>query len=150
QTKRSRRTGAARGRDRPDVDLSRSDGPHGEEPTVTTAAEHLAYRAERVPRLGMPPHARDIRIVHELDGILDHVHPSTLLRVGDALWERWSQHPRFTAPDLLMGLDAGGIVPTIALAIASNAPYRLAWKLDLDLPNKRRFTESHARRTEVF
>jgi adenine phosphoribosyltransferase len=117
---------------------------------MTTAPENLAYQAQRVRRLGVSPQTRDIRIVHELDGILDQVHPSTLLGTGSALWEAWSRHPEFMAPDVLLGLDAGGILPTIAVALASDLPYRLAWKLDLDLPHKRRFTEPHARRTEVF
>lgn len=117
---------------------------------MTTAPEDLAYQARRVRRLGVPSQTRDIRIVHELDGILDQVHPSTLLRTGNALWEAWSRHSAFTAPDLLLGLDAGGILPTIAVALAGDLPYRLAWKLDLDLPHKQRFTEPHARRTEVF
>ncbi|WP_307962079.1 phosphoribosyltransferase [Salinispora arenicola] len=49
-----------------------------------------------------------------------------------------------------MGLDAGGIVPTIALAWASGSQYRLAWKVNLDLPEKLVFHEPHARRLEVF
>jgi adenine phosphoribosyltransferase len=117
---------------------------------MTTAPEDLAYQARRVRRLGVPHETRGIRIVHELDGILDQVQPSTLLRTGNALWDAWSSHEAFSAPDLLLGLDAGGILPTIAVALASDLPYRLAWKLDLDLPHKRRFTEPHARRTEVF
>jgi adenine phosphoribosyltransferase len=117
---------------------------------MTAAPEDLGYHARRVRRLGVPPQARAVRIVHELDGILDEVHPSTLLRTGSALWEAWSRSPEFTPPDVLLGLDAGGILPTVAVALASNLPYRLAWKLDLDLPHKRGFTEPHARRTAVF
>lgn len=117
---------------------------------MTITPEDLAYQAQRVRRLGVPPQTRDVRIVHELDGILDQVHPATLVRTGSALWQAWSRHPEFTAPDVLLGLDAGGILPTVAVALASDLPYRLAWKLDLDLPYKRRFTEPHARRTEVF
>jgi len=117
---------------------------------MTTASEDLAYQARRVRRLGVPAQTRDIRIVHELDGILDQVSPSTLVQTGSALWEAWSRHPQFTTPDVLLGLDAGGILPTIAVALASDLPYRLAWKLDLDLPHKRRFSEPHARRTDVF
>lgn len=117
---------------------------------MTTVPEDVAYPARRVRRLGVPPQARDVRIVHELDGILDPVHPSTLLRVGNTLWEAWSRHEAFTTPDVLLGLDAGGILPTVAVALASDLPYRLAWKLDLDIPHKQRFTEPHARRADVF
>jgi adenine/guanine phosphoribosyltransferase-like PRPP-binding protein len=108
------------------------------------------YHAQRVRRLGIEPEVRDVRIVHELDGILDHVHPAALVRTGQALWGAWSRHPAFGRPDVLLGLDAGGILPTVAVALASGLPYRLAWKLDLDLPHKRRFTEHNARRTDVF
>lgn len=117
---------------------------------MTTAPENLAYQARRVRRFGVPSQTRDVRIVHELDGILDQVPPSTLLQTGRALWEMWAKRPEFTRPHVLFGLDAGGILPTVAVALASGLPYRLAWKLDLDLPHKRRFTEPHARRTDVF
>lgn len=108
------------------------------------------YGCRRVRRLGVGQQARNVRIVHELDGILDQVSPSALLRTGTVLWNAWRQHPRFAVPDVLLGLDAGGILPTIAVALASDLPYRLAWKLDLDLPHKRSFAEPHARRTDVF
>ncbi len=117
---------------------------------MTAAYEDLAYQARRVRRLGVPPGTRDVRIVHELDGILDQVRPSTLVRTGAALWAACLEHPEFAAPDVLLGLDAGGFLPTVAVALASDLPYRLAWKLDLDLPEKHRFTERHAQRTDVF
>jgi adenine phosphoribosyltransferase len=117
---------------------------------MTTAREDLSYQARRVRRLGVTPEMRDVRIIHELDGILDQVRPSTLLRTGGALWKAWCRHDDFEQPDLLLGLDAGGILPTVAVALASDLPYRLAWKLDLALPDKRRFAEPHARRTDVF
>lgn len=128
--------------------MTTEDLPTGS--SVRTAPDDLAYQARRVRRLGMPPRTRDVRVVHELDGILHQVHPSALLRTGSALWEAWSRHPESAPPDVLLGLDAGGILPTVAVALASDLPYRLAWKLDLDLPHKRRFTEPHARRAEVF
>lgn len=117
---------------------------------MTAAPEERGYQARRVRRLGVPAETSDVRIVHELDGILDQVHPARLLCTGHALWDAWRRHPAFVIPDVLLGLDAGGILPTVAVALASDLPYRLAWKLDLDLPNKRQFTEPHARRTEVF
>ncbi|MDR7303505.1 phosphoribosyltransferase family protein [Haloactinomyces albus] len=112
--------------------------------------ENLAYHAQRVRRLGVASGTRDVRIVHELDGICDQVGPERLMRTGNTLWQAWCHHPEFTRPDVLLGLDAGGILPTIAVALAGDLPYRLAWKLDLDLPDKHQFTEPHARRTEVF
>lgn len=108
------------------------------------------YRATRVRRIGVRPDTRDIRIVHEVDGILGQVHPDQLLDTGHALWHAWNTDPARATPDLLLGLDAGGILPTISMALASGLPYRLAWKLDLDLPDKHKFTEPHAHRVEVF
>lgn len=115
-----------------------------------TAAPGVTYRACRVRRLGAAPLTRDVRIVHELDGILDAVHPAALLRTGNRLWAECRRHPVYVRPDVLLGLDAGGILPTVAVASASGVPYRLAWKLDLNLPDKRQFSEPHARRTDVF
>jgi adenine phosphoribosyltransferase len=117
---------------------------------MTATDDGLRYQARRVRRLSVTPGMRDVRIVHELDGIAGEVQPAALLQAGGRLWEAWRRHPGFSVPDLLLGLDAGGIVPTVAVALASGLPYRLAWKLDLDLPDKHGFTESHARRTRVF
>jgi adenine phosphoribosyltransferase len=117
---------------------------------MTVTGDRLHYQARRVRRLDVMPEMRGVRIVHELDGIDGQVQPAALVQAGSALWEAWRGHPGYSTPDLLLGLDAGGILPTIAVALASGVPYRLAWKLDLDLPDKHRFTESHARRTSVF
>ena len=117
---------------------------------MTATEDRLHYQARRVRRLSVTPEMRDVRIVHELDGIAGQVQPAALLQAGTRFWKAWRRHPAYSTPDLLLGLDAGGIVPTVALALVSGLPYRLAWKLDLDLPDKHRFTESHARRTTVF
>lgn len=117
-------------------------------PATTTSS--AAFTASRVRRLGVPPDTRDIRVLHQLDGIQDAVTPESLMHAGSALWDAWRKHPEFQQHDLMLGLDAGGILPTVAMALAVGTPYRLAWKLDLDLPAKRVFHEPHARRTEVF
>lgn len=109
-----------------------------------------AYRARIVRRLATAPGVRSDRVVHHLDGIEREVWPQTLVDVGARLWHKWRSSPDFQPPDLLVGLDAGGFVPTIAVSLASGAPYQLAWKLDLDIPNKRMFRELHASRPEVF
>jgi adenine phosphoribosyltransferase len=108
------------------------------------------FAAQRVRRLGVPDYARSIRVIHDLDGIRHDVEPGLVITTGGTLWDTWVHHPSFTASDLLLGLDAGGILPTVAVALASGLPYRLAWKLDLDLPHKARFSEPHASRTDVY
>ncbi|WP_423463358.1 phosphoribosyltransferase [Promicromonospora sp. MS192] len=117
---------------------------------MTVTDPTASFTAQRVRRLGVTEHARDIRVVHDLDGILGQVTPESLITTGDALWDRWVHDSAFATPDVLLGLDAGGILPTVAVALASGTPYRLAWKLDLDLPHKARFSEPHARRTDVY
>ena len=113
-------------------------------------ASGVPYPALRVDRLGTDEATRGVRIVHPLDGILAEVAPQEVIRCGQQLWAAWTDRATAPGPDLLLGLDAGGILPTVAVALASGLPYRLAWKLDLALPHKRRFAEPHARRTDVF
>jgi adenine phosphoribosyltransferase len=117
---------------------------------MTTTSTVSGYRARRVARLGIEPGMRGERIVHELDGMLAPVEPARLLATGRDLWSAWINDPAHESPDILLGLDAGGIPPTFTLALAADLPYRLAWKLDLDLPDKNVFAEPHARRTDVF
>lgn len=116
---------------------------------MTTAFDKV-LPADRVTRLGVGDSTRPIRVVHELDGIRTDVGADQVLEAGRSLWKRWREHPAYRPHDLLLGLDAGGIVPTIALAWASESQYRLAWKVNLDLPKKLVFHEPHARRLEVF
>jgi adenine/guanine phosphoribosyltransferase-like PRPP-binding protein len=52
--------------------------------------------------------------------------------------------------DFLLGLDAGGILPTVSLSWTAELPYKIAWKLHLPLDGAVRFTEPHAVRTDVF
>jgi adenine phosphoribosyltransferase len=93
---------------------------------------------------------RSVRVLHDLDGIGQDVHPAAVLEAGQTLWQRWCEQPDFRGHDIILGLDAGGILPTMAVALASRSSYRLAWKLDLDVPDKVVFHEPHARRVEVF
>lgn len=113
-------------------------------------AQTAAYPARLVPRLDVADRVRAVRVVHRVDGIEHAVHPDELLDVGERLWGLWQAHEGYRDHDLILGLDAGGILPTIAVAMASATPYRLAWKLNLDLPDKKVFHEPHARRLEVF
>lgn len=115
-----------------------------------TGAKTAAYPARLVSRLGVADGVRAVRVVHRIDGIEDEVHPDELIDAGRRLWDRWRAHEAYRDHDLVLGLDAGGILPTVAVAMASTTPYRLAWKLNLDLPDKRVFHEPHARRIEVF
>lgn len=106
------------------------------------------YHTRHVPRLAKG--VRPLRVMHALDGIEQEVPPGLIGEVGRALWELWRSHADFRAHDLLLGLDAGGILPTVALALASDTPYRLSWRLDLDLPDKHAFVEPHSALPELF
>ncbi|MDG4761118.1 phosphoribosyltransferase [Micromonospora sp. WMMD710] len=116
---------------------------------MTTAFDEVLH-ADRVTRLGVGDTTRPIRVVHGLDGIRTDAAAEQVLATGSSLWKRWCEHPAYRPHDLLLGLDAGGIIPTIAVAWASGSQYRLAWKVNLDLPGKLVFHEPHARRLEVF
>lgn len=116
----------------------------------TSGTTTSSCRARHVRRLNVSDSVRPVRVVHALDGIDHQVAPVALFSVGRELWRRWQAHPDYRDHDVILGLDAGGILPTVAVALASRTAYRLAWKLDLDLPDKHVFLEPHANRTEVF
>jgi adenine phosphoribosyltransferase len=115
-------------------------------PRETSAVD--LYHARHVPRLAKG--VRPVRVMHALDGIEQEVPPGLVGEVGRALWELWRSHADFRPHDLVLGLDAGGILPTVALALASGTPYRLSWRLDLDLPDKHVFLEPHSALPELF
>lgn len=110
------------------------------------------FSARVVERLSIGATSRRERIVHSLDGLEAPVRPETLAATGDLLWNRLRAHLSYAGntPDFLLGLDAGGILPTISLATASRLPYKIAWKLHLPLDGAVRFCEPHAMRTDVF
>ncbi|WP_327591707.1 phosphoribosyltransferase family protein [Streptomyces chartreusis] len=116
----------------------------------TFAVPPLSARV--VERLSIGATSRRERVIHSLDGLEDPVRPEVLAAAGDLLWERLrAQLPHAgSTTDFLLGLDAGGIVPTLALAAASRLPYKIAWKLHLPLDGAVRFCEPHAVRTDVF
>ena len=106
------------------------------------------YHTRHVARLAKG--VRPVRVMHALDGIEQEVPPDMVGEVGRTLWELWQRHPGFRLHDLVLGLDAGGILPTVALASVSGTPYRLTWRLDLDLPNKYVFKEPHSAVPELY
>ncbi|WP_328914147.1 MULTISPECIES: phosphoribosyltransferase family protein [unclassified Streptomyces] len=110
------------------------------------------FSARIVERLGVGPGSRRERVIHTLDGLEDAVHPDALASTGTALWERVvAEVPGvLVSADFLLGLDAGGILPTVSLASAAQLPYKIAWKLHLPLEGAVRFSEPHAMRTDVF
>jgi adenine/guanine phosphoribosyltransferase-like PRPP-binding protein len=110
------------------------------------------FSARVVERLGVGPASRRERVIHSLDGLEDAVHPNTLSAAGARLRNRLlAEVPTaLDAVDFLLGLDAGGILPTVSLASAAALPYKIAWKLQLPLAGAVRFSEPHALRTDVF
>lgn len=110
------------------------------------------FSARIVERLGVGATSRRERVIHSLDGLEDPVHPDALATTGARLWERVQDGvpDGIGSVNFLLGLDAGGILPTVSLAAAARLPYKIAWKLHLPLDGAVRFSEPHALRTDVF
>ncbi|MEU5820599.1 MULTISPECIES: phosphoribosyltransferase [Streptomyces] len=111
-----------------------------------------SFTARIVERLSVGATSRRERVIHSLDGLEHPVHPDTLANTGADLWRLLQEQvpDGLGSVDFLLGLDAGGILPTVALAGAAQLPYKIAWKLHLPLDGAVRFSEPHAMRTDVF
>ncbi|MEU1222613.1 phosphoribosyltransferase [Streptomyces microflavus] len=111
-----------------------------------------SFTARIVERLSVGATSRRERVIHSLDGLEDPVHPETLAATGADLWRLLQEQvpDGLGSVDFLLGLDAGGILPTVSLASAAQLPYKIAWKLHLPLGGAVRFSEPHAMRTDVF
>ncbi|MFD4373715.1 phosphoribosyltransferase domain-containing protein [Streptomyces sp. NPDC058486] len=111
-----------------------------------------SFSARIVERLSVGATSRRERVIHSLDGLEDPVHPDTLAHTGADLWHLLQKQvpDGLDSVDFLLGLDAGGILPTVSLAGAAHLPYKIAWKLHLPLDGAVRFSEPHAMRTDVF
>ncbi|MCF3143520.1 phosphoribosyltransferase [Streptomyces platensis] len=110
------------------------------------------FSARIVERLGVGATSRRERVIHSLDGLEAPVHFDSLAATGTHLWRLLQeQSPEgLGSVDFLLGLDAGGILPTVSLAGSAHLPYKIAWKLHLPLDGAVRFSEPHAMRTDVF
>ncbi|PWS43081.1 phosphoribosyltransferase [Streptomyces sp. ZEA17I] len=111
-----------------------------------------SFTARIVERLSVGATSRRERVIHSLDGLEHPVHPDTLANTGAELWRLLQEQvpDGLGSVDFLLGLDAGGILPTVSLASAAQLPYKIAWKLHLPLDGAVRFSEPHAMRTDVF
>ncbi|MFF0507572.1 phosphoribosyltransferase family protein [Streptomyces fimicarius] len=111
-----------------------------------------SFTARIVERLSVGATSRRERVIHSLDGLEDPVYPETLAHTGAGLWRLLQEQVSdgLGSVDFLLGLDAGGILPTVSLAGAAQLPYKIAWKLHLPLDGAVRFSEPHAMRTDVF
>lgn len=118
---------------------------------MEAVTEETGFHAEIVPRLDAGPKSRPERVLHALDGTRSAVPPAHLTDAGQLLWESLQHRlPSAVRADAVLGLDAGGIVPALALSLASGLPYKLAWKVRVPLPGAVHFVEGHANRPNVF
>lgn len=117
---------------------------------MNTAISSSTFTAKVVERRGVTAAQRAERIVHRLDGLEGPVEMDEVRATSDQLW-RMCQGvlDHLDRVDFILGLDAGGIIPTLGLAAASGLPYKIAWKLDLPLRGAVRFSEPHAMRRDV-
>ncbi|MFF4989309.1 phosphoribosyltransferase domain-containing protein [Streptosporangium saharense] len=111
-----------------------------------------SFSARIVERLSVRTTSRRERVIHSLDGLEKPVHPDTLAATGIHLWQCLQERvpSGLESVDFLLGLDAGGILPTVSLSSVARLPYKIAWKLHLPLEGAIRFSEPHAMRTDVF
>jgi adenine/guanine phosphoribosyltransferase-like PRPP-binding protein len=104
-----------------------------------------------IDRLNVSNHVRKERLVHELDGIEHTVTFNNIKSVGNTFIEKIQERNiDLSLVDYIIGMDSGGIMPTIALSSSTNIAYKLAWKLNLDIGNKTEFTETCASGKQVF
>lgn len=118
---------------------------------MEAVTEGTGFHAEVVPRLDAGPASRPERVLHALDGTRFAVPPAHLADAGRRLWGSLQLRlPESENADAILGLDAGGIVPALAISLASGLPYKLAWKVRVPLPGAVHFVEGHANRPNVF
>lgn len=108
--------------------------------------------ARKVARLGTDGARRPDRIVHALDGLCEPVDAENVARIALQLWQACCEQLDLSdgVPDFLLGLDAGGIAPALALAQTSGIPFKIAWKLHLELPGAIHFAEPHSSRPDMY
>ncbi len=117
---------------------------------MISIARPNSFTAKIVERRGVTRQQRAERIVHRLDGLEGPVAIGEVNAAGNHLWGLCQNVlDDLDRVDFILGLDAGGIIPTLGLATASGLPYKIAWKLDLPLRGAVRFTEPHAMRRDV-
>jgi len=108
------------------------------------------FTAKVVERRGVTKQQRAERVIHRLDGLEAPVTSHEVRATADELWEKCQASlDHLDRVDFILGLDAGGIIPTLGMAEASGLPYKIAWKLDLPLPGAVTFSEPHAMRRDV-
>ena len=117
---------------------------------MIATAPTSSFTAKIVERRGVTREQRAERIVHRLDGLEGPVAIDEVHAVAEQLWGLCqSTLDHLDRVDFILGLDAGGIIPTLGLAAASGLSYKIAWKLDLPLRDQVRFSEPHAMRRDV-
>lgn len=126
-------------------DAQRADVP----PVARLDAQHLLAPSIELRYTG-GERDRTERVLHGLDGIRGEVTRDAFLAVAELLRAALGDLQVNGEVDYLLGLDAGGFIPTLALSEVTGIPYRLAWKLHLALPERREFAEPHAQRTSIY
>jgi len=117
---------------------------------MISLARRCSFSAKIIERRGVTAQQRAERIVHRLDGLEEPVTTDEVNATAEELWGRCQGAlDHLDRVDFILGLDAGGIIPTLGLAAASGLPYKIAWKLDLPLRGAVRFSEPHAVRRDV-
>jgi adenine phosphoribosyltransferase len=119
---------------------------------MTTHSVREVLNATTVPRLGTDRRGRNDRIIHSLDGLLNPASPTAVAEIADLLWKACREGLGISTAncDYILGLEAGGMIPAVALAAASGLHFKIAWKIQLALPGAVQFIEPHSARRDMY
>jgi len=102
-------------------------------------------------RLNIDESIRKERLTYSIDGIEGIVEYKDFLKVGRKFLHIVKKNEiKIETVDYILGLDAGGIIPTLSFSASTLIPFKLAWKLNLDITNKEVFNEPSASGKNVY
>jgi len=89
---------------------------------------------------------RQFMISSQIDGMLEPIDCGELMRIIRKLTEKIE--PRKL--DYIVGLDSGGIIPSLAASMITGLPLIVAYKANLDVENKIHFLEPYSANPSIY
>lgn len=104
-----------------------------------------------VNRLSISEGIRKERVINPIDGIDDIVKYEDIEEIS-LVFEREiiNNNIDLSTVDFLIGLDSGGFLPTFGLSALTKIPFKLAWKINLDIEQKFIINEPYAVGKDIY